>query len=407
MEETTSPASTQHGTVDPPKRQRRARLAAIVASISTLALVLVHLAGGWYFSGRIHEEALDAGARRAGLERQYDLEVAGATEASLSLIDPDGDARRPGVWGVAWPGGYGLAGEITAASETTVTRRLEIIEGSVPASGVLVDVHERAFPDDPAAVLGESPQVVIVDGPLGEYASWFYPGQRSTWALLLHGNGLDRLDLAKLLPTLRESGFPVLIVTMRNDPGAPEDPSGMLRYGDTEWADLEAAVRYATGQGADGVVLLAPSMGGGVALTFLERSVFAGSVEAVVLDSPLIDFGRTIDARAADEGLPLIGLPLPGTLVGTAKWLTTRRFGVDWDATGHLDQSDQLVVPVLIFHGTEDHDVPIKTSRELAAARPDLVSLVEVPGAPHLASWNLDPAAYEAELIGFLERSTS
>ena len=66
--------------------------------------------------------------------------------------------------------------------------------------------------------------------------------------------------------------------------------------------------------------------------------------------APLIDFGRTIDARAADEGLPLIGLPLPGTLVGTAKWLTTRRFGVDWDATGHLDQSDQLADIFEIVH---------------------------------------------------------
>jgi pimeloyl-ACP methyl ester carboxylesterase len=407
MTEASNPANPKHEpSTQVPVRRRRSRLAAIVAASSALVLVLVHLAGGWYFAGRIHAEALDAEARRAGLERQYDLEIEGVSDVSLTLNDPGGGARHSGVWGVAWPGGYGLVGEITSASETTVTRWFQLVDGSIPVPGERVDVHERAFPDEPAAVLGESPEVVVVEGPLGDYESWFYPGERSTWALLLHGNGLDRLDLGKLMPAIRGAGFPVLIVTIRNDPGAPEDPSGMLRYGDTEWADLEAAVRYATGHGADGVELIAPSMGGGVALTFLERSESAGVVRAVVLDSPLIDFGRTIDARAADEGLPLLGLPLPGTLVGTAKWLTAKRFGVDWDATGHLDQTDELAVPILIFHGTDDDDVPIETSRELAAARPDLVTLVEVDGAPHLASWNLDPAAYEADLLAFLESAT-
>ena len=404
MDMTDAPSLTERPRAGVRRLGPRSRLAAIVASVSVVVLVFAHLAGGWYFAGRIHQEALDAEARRASLERSYELEIVNFDGSSLTVDDPDGEARRPGVWGVAWPGGYGLLSTISLATETTVTRQFELIDGMPPAPGTLVDVHERAFPDDPKALLGEPPQVLVIDGPLGDYPSWFYPGEQSTWVLLLHGNGLDRLDLGKLLPAIRRAEFPVLIVTIRNDPGAPEDPSGMLRYGDTEWADLEAAVRYATGHGADGVVLVAPSMGGGVALTFLERSELAEVVQAVVLDSPLIDFGRTIDARADDEGIPLIGLPLPGTLVGTAKWLAAKRFGVDWDATGHLDHADQLAVPVLIFHGTEDDDVPIETSRELATARPDLVTLVEVDGSPHLASWNLDPAAYEAELLRFLER---
>ncbi len=82
----------------------------------------------------------------------------------------------------------------------------------------------------------------------------------------------------------------------------------------------------------------------------------------------------------------------------------TVRFGVDWDATGHLDEVEHLDVPVLILHGTADQDVPIATSRELAGARPDLVTLVEVEGATHLASWNVDPTGYEDTMIGFLDR---
>jgi pimeloyl-ACP methyl ester carboxylesterase len=144
-------------------------------------------------------------------------------------------------------------------------------------------------------------------------------------------------------------------------------------------------------------------MGGGVALSFLEQSAMADTVRGVVLDSPMVDFGRAVDEQARDEGLPVIGLPIPGTLVATAKWFASRRFGVDWDATGHLNEVDRLDVPVLVFRGTADSDVPIATSRELAAAQPDVVTLVEVDGAPHLASWNLDPVAYEATLVVFLD----
>jgi pimeloyl-ACP methyl ester carboxylesterase len=251
-------------------------------------------------------------------------------------------------------------------------------------------------------VLGTRPEVVQVPGPLGDYESWFFPGTRSTWVLLLHGNTPDRLDMAKLLPALQAEGYPVLLVSLRNDPGAPEDPSGMMRYGATEWMDLEAAVSYAVGQGSSGVVLFGPSMGGGVVMSFLEHSSSASDVRAVVLDSPMLDFGRTVDFQASQESLPILGLSVPRTLVATAKWLASVRFGVEWSDLDYLTSTDELGVPILVFHGTEDSDVPIATSHELARARPDLVTLDEVDGATHLTSWNAGPAAYERQLIGFL-----
>jgi pimeloyl-ACP methyl ester carboxylesterase len=330
--------------------------------------------------------------------------VVDADASRIALTADGGEATRPGVWGVAWPGGYGLLSGPVRSTGGVVTRDFAVVDGRLPFPGTTVDLDTRAFPDDPSAVLGESPQSVIVDGPLGPYETLLFPGGDGTWVLLGHGNGLDRLDLGKLLPALRAAGHPVLLVPMRNDPGQPLDPSGTLRYGDTEWADFDAAVELAVGAGATGVVPVAPSMGAGVVLTVIERSAHAADIEAVVLDSPLIDFGRAVDAQAADERLPVVRLPIPGTLTATAKWIAGLRFGVDWDATGHLDEAEHLDVPVLIFHGTADDDVPIATSRELARSRPDIVALVEVEGATHLASWNVDPAAYEETLIGFLER---
>jgi fermentation-respiration switch protein FrsA (DUF1100 family) len=93
---------------------------------------------------------------------------------------------------------------------------------------------------------------------------------------------------------------------------------------------------------------------------------------------------------------------LPGTLVWSAKTLASLRFGLDWGAIDYTRGADQLRVPVLVFHGTEDETVPLSVSQELAAARPDLVRTVIVPGAGHVRSWNVGPDAYERRLQEFL-----
>ena len=375
----------------------------LISGVAAVFLVF-HLAGGWFFAGVLHDSALDVEVRRNELDRSYDVEVIDVTDNRITFATDHEEVGRKGVWGVAWEGGYGLLSGPVRITGPHVVRDFTQVDGSPLDRDNLVDLDTRAFPDRPAAVLGTEPLDVAIDGPLGRYDTWLFPGRRATWALLGHGNGLDRLDLGKLLPALTQAGYPVLLVPMRNDPGLPTDPSGMLRYGDTEWADLEAAVDFALASGADDVVPIAPSMGGGVVLTFLERSDSANEVRGAVLDAPLIDFGRAVDHQAADESLPVIGLPPPASLTATAKWIAGWRFDVDWDATGHLDETDRLRTPLLIFHGTADADVPIATSREFAGARPDLVTLVEVDEAPHLASWNLDPAGYERRLIEFLDR---
>jgi hypothetical protein len=143
-----------------------------------------------------------------------------------------------------------------------------------------------------------------------------------------------------------------------------------------------------------------------VVLSFLERSEMSDAVVGVVLDAPNIDFGTTVDHNAAARTLPVVGLPVPPTLTWVAKTIGSLRFGVDWADIDYVSRAEELTVPILILHGTDDPSVPIGTSRELAGRRPDLVTLVEFEGAKHVQSWNLDPAKYTQSVVDFVEGLT-
>ena len=112
-----------------------------------------------------------------------------------------------------------------------------------------------------------------------------------------------------------------------------------------------------------GVVLGGFSTGGAVVMSYLERSDVTNAVVGVVLDAPNIDFGTTVDHNAAARTLPVVGLPVPPTLTWVAKTIGSLRFGVDWGDINYVSRAEELDVPILILHGTDDASVPIGTSR--------------------------------------------
>ena len=64
-------------------------------------------------------------------------------------------------------------------------------------------------------------------------------------------------------------------------------------------------------------------------------------------------------------------------------------------------------MPALVFHGTADDTVPLATTDAFRAAHPDRVREVQVAGANHVESWNVDPAGYAAREGAFLGCVTS
>jgi uncharacterized protein len=264
-------------------------------------------------------------------------------------------------------------------------------EGFTPAAGT-------EFGDPGAAALDI--EVVSYPSPLGPIEAWHVPGTRSQWVVHVHGKGASLEEALPAAVGIAAAGYHQLIIGYRNDPGQPSDPSGHYRYGVTEWEDLAAAVDWAVARGASQVALFGYSTGGAIALSYHYKRPDA-PVRALVLDSPNLDMGATIDLAARHERL-VAGVPVPFTVTEVAKTLSGLRASINWTALDYLRRVDGLSVPVLVFHGTEDVVVPIETSRRLKQLRPAMVELVEVDGAGHVAARDANPTVYDQQVQAFL-----
>jgi len=176
-----------------------------------------------------------------------------------------------------------------------------------------------------------------------------------------------------MLPAVTQPGLSSLVITYRNDKEAPQSPDGFYRYGESEWRDLEAAAQYAANHGAKRLVLVGYSMGGGIVLSFMQQSALAERVEALVLDSPMLDFSATVDHGTSR---------VPGVLNKFGKKVSGLRFQIRRGRLNYLERAGDLRVPVLLFHGDDDNRVPVETSDKLAQARPDIVTYIPVRREP-------------------------
>jgi pimeloyl-ACP methyl ester carboxylesterase len=360
------------------------------------------LGSSWYLAERIRSEALAVGPGPA-MPAYDDVQFVGVAPGQVQLRAAGDQAAllKPMLCGIAWPGGIGHLGPVAAVSGGVVTRPLTVISGSAPTAGQPAALDRSYFLSDPETALGIPVQDVVVPGPLGPLPAWYFPGPGSTFIIGVHGQNGTRKDVLRVIDIVYRMGFPAVAVTYRNDLGAARDPSGYLRYGQTEWSDIEAAVRWSLAQGAQSVVLVGQSMGAGVVAAFLKRSSLAPKVARVVLDAPMLDLRAAIDYQVDRHLIPIIGR-LPAPLIRTAKRIASARFGVDWSAISYLDETTWLKVPALVTHGDDDPRVPISTSLRLNELKPSLVTFEVFPGAGHLESWNIDRSRYTSLVESFL-----
>ena len=207
------------------------------------------------------------------------------------------ETLRPGVYGIEWQGGHAIIGDVVQSDASGVTRRLRRVRGHLTA-GLKVAINNAVYAGNPRQALGLPFSEVRFPDELGPMPAWLIPGRSRTWAIVVHGINRDRRTGLRVAPTLHRAGLPTLLISYREDLGAPASPDGLHHMGLTEWLDLQAAVRYALAHGAQHLVLVGYSMGGAIVSQFMERSPLASRVAGLVLDAPALDWQAILDFNA-------------------------------------------------------------------------------------------------------------
>ncbi|TFD79279.1 alpha/beta hydrolase [Cryobacterium fucosi] len=252
---------------------------------------------------------------------------------------------------------------------------------------------------------GLSARDVAIDTVGGGAPAWLVEGKgdRSTWAIHIHGLGSPRAGTLRGVQIAADLGYTSLVISYRNDGGGPTAGSGRSSLGVTEVEDAEAAVHYAMQNGAQRIVLFGWSMGATIALQLVDRARYHGIVAGVVLESPVLDWVAVIKANCVRSGLPaatgILAIPWLALrplshMVGLPTTIPLR--DLDW-----VERAAELTVPTLIIHGTRDDSAPIRVSQVLHDLRPDLVDL-EVFTAGHTLSWNSDPERWRSTVTEWL-----
>ncbi|HUQ61723.1 alpha/beta hydrolase family protein [Lentzea sp.] len=373
-------------------RRKIIRIAA-TSVLVLLVLVTAALGGvGWYYSNELLKPA-------EAQPQRYPETALGMDEKNLVLAESKLTTLR-GTFGVVWPGGAAKVGDVAANENGRVERPL--LDGTAPPEGTKVRIETDVHDGDPKTTLGLVYSEVRVPSELGEMPAWLVPAaNQDTWVITVHGRGASREEALRVVPQLHTAGLPVLLITYRNDAGAPRSPDGLYHLGDTEWRDVEAAIRYAQSRGARKVVLYGWSMGGAIVGQTLARSGIAAAVSGVVLDSPVTNWTRTLNLQAQNRGVPTWLTPVAEVVSG---W----RADLDFDRFDLVRNPPALRPPTLILHGSADGTVPAQSSRDLAAAASGLgwpLRYVEIPGADHTSGWNVATDTYQAALSEFLTSS--
>ncbi len=321
-------------------------------------------------------------------------------------LERTADTELQGRYSLWFGGGTGhmRVGEVLGTTDATVTRRIIAIDAGDPTAArrgrwggwFYLTPGELDVPVED----------VDVSTPNGPAPAWVIRADDpdAPWAVLVHGRGVTRAETIRAVPVFRAAGYSVVLASWRNDGVAPRSVDGRYGLGSTEWEDIDAVLRWVSGQGASSVVLMGWSMGGAVVLQTLVRSRFAGLVDGVVLESPVVDWHAVLKSQSQLLRLPRPVRKVAQRLLRTPVLhrLTGLRQPVDLRELDMVARADELHVPILLMHSDDDGFVPSSASHALAEARPDLVRLEIQTTARHTKLWNHDADWFDARILAWL-----
>jgi alpha-beta hydrolase superfamily lysophospholipase len=337
--------------------------------------------------------------------RTEDLTIFSSTATTVTLSSTL-DTRLAGQYSLWFHGGDGHArvGEVISSTATTVTRSIVKIDFGDLATATRGRFGSWVYlsPADLPLPFTD----VTIDTPLGAAPAWLIEAKQPTtsWVIGVHGRGVQRAESLRAVEVFRDAGYTNLLVSYRNDGEAPASLDGLYALGDTEWEDVDAAVRYAHTHGATDVVLLGWSMGGATVLQTATRSAHAHLIRGMVLESPVVDWVTALRHQGRSFGLANPFRHGVFRLI-SASWggrITGQSAPIDLQRLDFVRRAAELTIPILILHSADDTFVPATASRELALRRPDIVEYDEFTLATHTRLWNYDPDRWTARIAQWL-----
>ncbi|MDD7833933.1 alpha/beta hydrolase family protein [Paenarthrobacter sp. AB444] len=290
-------------------------------------------------------------------------------------------------------------GSVTRVVERVDSGQLERATPGIWSGYVYSEPHQLGLPyrDVAIAVEGGIAPAWRFDPP--EAAS-----AHGTWAIHIHGMGGRRAGTLRGIPVARRLGLTSLVVSFRNDGDGPPSCDGRYRLGESEWRDVEEAINYAVAAGAGRIVIFGWSLGAALALQTAALSSHASRITGLVLDAPVFDWRTTLrtNAKAAGFPRPLVRLGFTVLQTKALRWVTGLAEPINLDAMDWLARAAELKQPILVLHGKKDDTTPVEASKQAAALRPDLVSLVEFESVGHSLEWNADPCRWEQSVEDWL-----
>ncbi len=340
-------------------------------------------------------------------KRAEDVRILAHDESTITL-SATLDSLTPGQYSLWFRGdsGHARIGEILSSTTTTVTRVLLGVDRG-ELDGATRGRFSGWFYLSPAD-LDVPFDDVELPTELGAAPAWHVPapGPSTRWMIGVHGRAVRREETLRSVPVFREAGYHSLLISYRNDGDAPGSTDGRYALGDTEWRDVEAAMRYAVDEGATSIVLMGWSMGGATVLQALTRSPLSSLVAGVVLESPVVDWVTALHYQGVANRLPKIvqwGV-LRLLTVSWSRRITGQGAPIDLARLDIVARANELHTPILLLHSDDDGYVPATASRALAIARPDIVTFEPFSTARHTKLWNFDARRWNAAITSFLKR---
>lgn len=361
-------------------------IGAAAAAVGTLGVAAV---GALLARKAVTPAEAEALVRVTRLQRESEADIAW-------LRGPDSDL--PGRYSLLFDraSGHARLGPVLARGRDGVAREVLRVDRGDLREGVTARLTGWWYTDP--AELGYRTERIVYPTEHGDAEAWLVHPRRARkkrWAVHVHGRGALPEEAIRGVAPLARAGVTSLVISYRNDPGAPPGAHGRYGVGIAESRDVESAIDEAVRRGAERVTLFGWSMGGTACLVAAARGAHRSVLDGLILDSPAIDWSALLRHHAAGRSAPRFVADLGIELLGRGIVRAGEPGGLAIRGLSATAFAAAIEVPVLIHASEEDTFVPCDGARRLAEASPGLVQLRMQRHGEHVKLWNVDPESWE------------